>query len=336
MNKVKIIGVGGYLPKNTTSNFDLEKIVKTSDEWITKRTGIHNRHISPDGEYTSDLAVKAIKSAIEKAKINKNEIDAIICATSTPDLTFPSTACIIQKKLEIKKSIIAFDLQAACSGFVYALSIANDIMKNKELKNVVVVGAEKMSSIVDWSDRTTCVLFGDGAGAVILKNTNKNDNSYIIDTSIYADGNFSDILYTNGGVSNKNIENEIKNFNGKMLKQTTGAIQMNGQAVFKQAVEKMASSIKDIVTKNKYTLDDISLIIPHQANYRIISLIREKLNIPEEKFMLTIGEHANTSAASIPLALDVALKEKKVKKGDLIVLEALGAGLTWGSALIRL
>ena len=335
MPKIKIIGVGSYLPKKVVSNFDLEKVIETSNDWIVKRTGIYNRHIALKDENTSDLAVNAIKLAIDNTKIEKDEIEAIICATSTPDLTFPSTACIIQQKLDIKKPIIAFDLQAACSGFIYALSVMNDIMKSKKIKKAIVVGAEKMSSIVDWSDRSTCVLFGDGAGAFILQNANEDDDSFIIDTDINADGNFNNILCTSGGVSNENNK-ELKNFEGDFVKRTSGAIKMNGQAVFKHAVEKMSSSINNIVKRNKYTLDDISLIVPHQANYRILHLVSEKLGIPYEKFMLTINEHANTSSASIPLAFDVALKTNKIKKGDLIVLEAIGAGLTWGSVLIRL
>ena len=334
--KNKILGVGGYLPDRVVSNFDLEKIVDTSDEWITKRTGIHNRHIADEKQSTSDLAVEAIKKAILNAKIDTNDIDMIICATTTPDLTFPSTACIIQQKLGLNKTIIAFDIQAVCSGFVYAVSIANDMMKNGKIKNAVVVGAEKMSSIIDWNDRTTCVLFGDGAGAVVLSSNNNEERSGIIDTELCANGNFNDILFTNGGVSGNFGENSIRDFEGNVKARTSGAIKMNGQGVFKHAVEKMTSSIKEIVEINGYKIDDVKLIIPHQANYRILSLVAEKLEISDEKFMLTIGEHANTSSASIPLALDVAIQKKKIEKGDLVVFEALGGGLTWGSILLRL
>ena len=334
--KTKIIGVGGYLPELAVSNFDLEKIVDTSDEWITKRTGIHSRHIASKEQFTSDLAVEAIKNAIANAKIDISIIDMIICATTTPDFTFPSTACIIQKKLGIKKPIIAFDLQAVCSGFVYAISVANSMMNGGKMKNAIVVGAEKMSSIIDWSDRATCVLFGDGAGAVVLTNADENDNSEIIDTEIFADGNFSDILFTNGGISCNNNDLQVKDFYGKEKHTTSGVIKMNGQSVFKHAVEKMSSSIKNIVERNNYKMSDIKLIVPHQANYRILSLVADKLGIAYDKFMLTIGEHANTSSASIPLALDIAIKEGKAKKGDLVVFEALGGGLTWGSVLLRL
>ena len=334
----KIVGVGSYLPDTIVTNFELEKIVNTSNEWIVQRTGIHCRHIASQYQQTSDLAVEAIKNAVRNARMNINDIEMIICATTTPDLTFPSTACIIQKKLGIKKPIIAFDLQAVCSGFIYALSIGNDIMNNRKLKSAIIVGAEKMSSIIDWSDRTTCVLFGDGAGAVVLKKARKGDSSFIIDTDIYADGNFSDILCTTGGVSmsNFNRNTQIHDFNGNVINSTTGIIKMNGQGVFKHAVEKMVESIRKIVKKNHYTLDDLKLIVPHQANCRILSLVSEKLGVPENKFMLTIGKHANTSSASIPLALDVAIKTKRIKKGDLIALEALGGGLTWGSALLKL
>lgn len=333
--QIFIAGVGGYLPEKVVSNFDLAKIVDTSDEWITQRTGIHNRHIAKEEQFTSDLAVEAIKNAINNAMITISDIDAIICATTTPDLTFPSTACIIQKKLGIKKPIIAFDIQAVCSGFIYALSVANDMMQCRNLQNVVVVGSEKMSSIVDWSDRSTCVLFGDGAGAVVLQKAKEESNSYIIDTEIFADGNFADILYTDGGVSNKNYDKRIVGVDGISKNSTAGSIQMNGQGVFKHAVEKMTSSVKNIVENNGFSIEDVKLIVPHQANYRILSLVGEKLGISFDKFMLTIGEHANTSSASIPLALDVAIKQKKINKGDLIVLEALGSGLTWGSVLLR-
>ena len=334
--KSTIIGVGGYLPANIVSNFDLEKLVETTDEWITQRTGIHQRHIAEKNEGTSDMATEAVKKALQSANLQVEDIDAIICATTTPDLTFPSTACLIQKKLSLNKPIMAFDIQAVCSGFIYAVSIANDIMKSGKLKNVVVIGADKMSSVIDWNDRSTCVLFGDGAGAVILQATDTKDNSGIIDAELFANGNFNDILYTNGGVSCEKEQLSVKNAYGEMITTTNGVVKMNGQGVFKHAVEKMTSSIKNIVDKNNFSLNDIALIAPHQANYRILSLVAEKLGIPAEKFMLTIGEHANTSSASIPLALDVAIQENKAKKGDLIILEALGAGLTWGSVLLRL
>ena len=336
--RIKIIGAGGYLPDKIVSNFDLEKIVDTSDEWITKRTGIHNRHIASQNQFTSDLAVEAINNAVKNANINIDDIDMIICATTTPDLTFPSTACIIQKKLGIKKTIIAFDIQAVCSGFIYALSVGSDMMKcRNNIKNAIIVGSEKMSSIIDWSDRSTCVLFGDGAGAVVLNSDSSEDNSsFIIDTDIYADGNFYDILHTSGGVSNGNNDSKLQDFEGNIVNRTAGIIKMDGKNVFQHAVEKMVSSINNILNKNNYTINDIKLIIPHQANYRILSLVGKRLGISDDKFMLTIDKHANTSSASIPLALDVALKEGKAKKGDLVILEALGAGLTWGSALVRL
>ena len=333
--KIFIAGVGGYLPEKVVSNFDLAKIVDTSDEWIAQRTGIHNRHIAKEEQFTSDLAVAAINNAVNNAGIAVKDIDAIICATTTSDLTFPSTACIIQKKLGIKKPIIAFDIQAVCSGFIYALSVAKDMMQCRNLQNVVVVGAEKMSSIVDWNDRSTCVLFGDGAGAVVLKKTDVASQSYIIDTDIFADGNFADILYTDGGVSNKNYDKRLVGVDGLLKNSTAGSIKMNGRGVFKHAVEKMTSSVKNIVERNGFSIEDVKLIIPHQANYRILALVSEKLGISSDKFMLTIGEHANTSSASIPLALNVAVERKKINKGDLIVLEALGSGLTWGSVLLR-
>jgi len=314
----KIIGVGGYLPDKIITNFDLEKIVDTTDEWIKTRTGITKRQIA-ENQTTSDLAIEAIKDAINNANIDKNDIDLIICATTTPDLTFPSTACIIQNKLGIEKNIIAFDIQAVCCGFVYALSVANDIIKSGKIKTAIVVGAEKMSSLIDWKDRTTCVLFGDGAGAIVLQSTNE-ENTGIIDTELYANGNYIDMLKTSGGTSTN---------------QVAGNILMDGKAVFKHAVEKMSSSIQNIVKNNNLTLEDIDFIIPHQANYRILSMVAEKLNIQNEKFIITIDKHANTSSASIPLALNEAIKQNKIKKGDLLIFEALGAGFTWGSVLVR-
>ena len=315
---INIIGVGGYLPEKILTNFDLEKIVDTTDEWITQRTGINKRHIA-ESQSTSDLAVEAIKNAITNAKINIEDIDMIICATTTPDFTFPSTACIIQKKLHLEKPIIAFDIQAVCSGFIYAISVARDMMEGGKIKNAVVVGADKMSSLIDWNDRSTCVLFGDGAGAVVLQKTERQDDG-IIDYEIKANGNFNQILCTNGGISTT---------------QSIGKIFMDGRGVFKHAVEKMTTSIKEITEKNNITIDDIALIVPHQANYRILSLVAEKLKIQYDKFILTIGEHANTSSASIPLALNVAIQQNKIKTGDYVIFEALGAGLTWGAVLVK-
>ena len=313
----KIIGVGSYLPDKVLTNFDLEKLVDTTDEWITQRTGIHERHIAAENQTVSDMALEAVKRALVNAQISTTDIDMIICATTTPDLTFPSTACLIQNQLGLDKPIIAFDIQAVCSGFVYALTIANDMMRGGKIRHAVIIGADKMSSLIDWKDRSTCVLFGDGAGAVILKAT---EETGVIDAEIKANGTYSDILKTTGGTSTT---------------AAAGNILMDGRGVFKHAVEKMTLSIKEITARNSMTLDDIALIVPHQANYRILSLVAEKLNIPDDKFMLTIGEHANTSSASIPLALDVALKQGKINKGDSIILEALGGGLTWGAVLIR-
>ena len=335
-NKMKIIGVGSYLPKRIISNFELEKIVDTTNDWIVKRTGINNRHIAEKDETASDMAVESIKEALKNSNTSIDDIDLIICSTTTPEYTFPSTACVIHKKLGIRKPIIAFDIQAVCCGFVYALSLANDMMKNNDnIKQAIVVGTEKMSSIVDWNDRTTCVLFGDGAGSVVLQKA-EDDKSGIIDTYLCADGNGMELLYTNGGVSYKNRESvDIKDMFGNVISTTSGVIKMNGQGVFKNAVEKMASSMEYITKKNGYKIEDIGLVIPHQANYRILSFVSEKLGIPNEKFVLTIGEHANTSSASIPLALYEVIKSGKVKRGDLMIFEALGAGLTWGSVLLR-
>lgn len=348
----KIISVGGYLPKRILTNFDLEKMVDTTDEWIVKRTGICTRHIADDNESTSDMAVHAIQDAIKKTNLSLNDIDMIICATTTPDYTFPSTSCVIQRKLNINKPIVAFDIQAVCSGFIYALSIADDMMKSRKIKNAVVVGTDKMSSIIDWKDRNTCVLFGDGAGAVILQSKSKtekknkiktttadNQISYsIIDSSISADGNFSDILHTTGGVS-LNIKNyddmKISDVDGKIINKSSGVVKMNGQTVFKHAIEKMIVSMEEILERNNYTFNDVDLIIPHQANSRIINAVSDKLNVPLEKFAVIIDKYANTSSASIPIAFNEAIISGKIKKNSLIIMEAFGGGLTWGSVLIK-
>lgn len=321
---VKIIGSGSYLPEKIITNNDLAKIVDTNDEWIVKRTGISERRVEEKDNPTSYMAVKAIQKAIENAKIKKEDIDLIICATTTPDYTFPSTACVIQKELEIEKNIIAFDIQAVCCGFVYAISVASDMMKSGKIKNAVIVGADKMSSIIDWSDRSTCILFGDGAGAIVLssyKNTeNSSNNSDILDYDLQANGKYVDILKTTGGVST----------NGE-----SGKLTMAGKEVFKLAVENISSSVLNILNRNNLTTSDISYIIPHQANSRILEMITERLNISPEKMASNIKLQGNTSSASIPISLDILSRENKIKRGDLIVLTAMGGGITLGSVLLR-
>ncbi|MDX5518743.1 MAG: ketoacyl-ACP synthase III [Wolbachia endosymbiont of Andrena nigroaenea] len=317
MNKSFILSTGSYLPRKTLSNNEIASIVETSDEWIRQRTGIVQRHIADEGELTSDLAVNAAKSAIEKAKISVDEIDLIIVATTTPDKTLPSCATIVQSKLKCKNAF-SFDVQAACSGFIYAVTAADSLIKsNNRIKYALVIGAEIMSRIVDWEDRSTCVLFGDGAGAVIIKS--EMGSSVIISTNLHSDGNV-DILCTNGGVSSTD---------------DSGKICMNGREVFKHAVDKLTASVEETLRCNNLKITDIDWLIPHQANIRIIEAVVKKLDFPIEKVINTVDKHANTSAASIPLALDYAIQESKIKSGNLVLLIAIGAGLTWGSVLLR-
>ncbi|WP_068651888.1 beta-ketoacyl-ACP synthase III [Wolbachia endosymbiont of Trichogramma pretiosum] len=317
MNKSFILSTGSYLPKKKLSNNEIASIVETNDEWIRQRTGIVQRHIADEGELTSDLAVNAAKNAIEKAKISIDEIGLIIVATTTPDKTFPSSATIIQSKLKCKNAF-AFDVQAACSGFIYAVTVADSLIKsNDSIKYALVIGAEIMSRIVDWEDRSTCVLFGDGAGAVIMKS--EMSSSSIISTNLHSDGNV-DLLCTNGGISST---------------RDSGKILMNGREVFKHAVEKLTASVEETLKCNSLKITDIDWLIPHQANIRIIEAVVKKLDFPIEKVINTVDKHANTSAASIPLALDYAVQESKIKSGNLILLISIGAGLTWGSVLLR-
>jgi 3-oxoacyl-[acyl-carrier-protein] synthase-3 len=318
MIKAKIIATGSYLPSKIVSNFDLSKTVDTTDEWIVERTGIKNRHLASKDELTSDLAFHASKNAINNAKLNADAIELIIVATTTPDLTFPATATILQHKLKAKNAF-AFDIQAVCSGFVYALNIANNFIKTKQVKNALVVGAETISRIVDWQDRNTCVLFGDGAGAVILQAI-EDENSGILACKLSSDGSLCDILKTSDGVS---------------FSQKTGYITMQGKDVFKHAVEKMSQSVIDTLELANLKISDIDYLVPHQANMRILTSVANKLKLSPEKIIITLANHGNTSAASIPLALDFANNAKKFKTGDLIVLEALGGGLTWGSIALK-
>lgn len=317
MTNSKIILSGSYLPEKIYDNFYMEKIVDTSDEWITERTGIKNRHIADDVEQTSDLAYKACLNMLNG--FDKNSIDAIVFATTTPDRTFPSCATILQKKLELDDKCFAFDVQAVCCGFVYALDIADSLIKSHKAKNVLVVGAEILSRIVDWQDRTTCILFGDGAGCLLLQATEEEDKG-ILASTLHSDGSYFDILNTTGGVS---------------YNQQAGYIKMEGREVFKLAVNKMSACVTETLEKANLTIADIDLLIPHQANQRIISGVGKKLELSDEKVISTVAEHGNTSSASIPLALDWSIKNGKVKENYIIVLEALGGGLTWGSIVLR-
>lgn len=314
--KSYIKAVGGYLPPKVVTNKDLAKIVDTSDEWIFSRTGMSQRHIA-ENETTSDMCTKAAKVALENAKMRPEEIDIIIVATTTPDKTFPSTAALTQKKLGAQ-NCPAFDVQAVCSGFIYALSVADNMIRGGSYKNALVIGADKMSSILDWNDRSTCVLFGDGAGAVILSDNEQAQQSYVIDSILHADGCLDEILYTDGGTSTTH---------------KSGVVKMNGREVFRHGVEKMSASLLEILDKNNVAINDISYIVPHQANARIIHAITKKLGLDEDRAILTIKNHSNTSAGTIPLALFE--NYNKFKRGDYILMTAAGGGFTWGSILLK-
>jgi 3-oxoacyl-[acyl-carrier-protein] synthase-3 len=327
LNKSFILSTGSYLPEKVLTNDEISLMVDTNDEWIRQRTGIAQRHIASEGELTSDLAVKAAENAITNAKILVDDIDLIIVATTTPDKTFPSCATIVQNKL-VCKNAFAFDIQAACSGFVYAMTVADSLIKsNKKIKHALVIGAETMSRIVNWEDRSTCVLFGDGAGAVVMRSAAYNTKTEvpenftrdIISTNLHSDGNI-DILHTSGGVSST---------------VDSGKICMNGREVFKYAVDNFASLIEETLEHNHLKISDIDWLIPHQANTRIIEAVTKKLGFPIGKVINVVEKHANTSAASIPLALDYGVQELKIKHGNTVLLIAIGAGLTWGSILLR-
>jgi 3-oxoacyl-[acyl-carrier-protein] synthase-3 len=317
-----IRSTGSYLPERIMTNADLEKIVDTSDEWIVQRSGIHSRHIAAENETTSDMAIKAARAALTASGLEAKDIDGIIVATTTPDQTFPAVAVKVQQALNIPAGM-AFDVQAVCTGFVYALSIANNFIVCGQSKRILVIGAEKMSSILNWQDRTTCVLFGDGAGAVILEQ-NSGDGTIndrgIISTHLMANGALKDILYTDGGVSSTG---------------SSGHIIMHGKEVFKHAVNYMADIVNVVLQHNQITADDIDWLVPHQANLRIISGTAEKLGMKMERVVVTVQNHGNTSAASIPLALDCAVRDGRIQRGQTLLFEALGGGLTWGATLIR-
>ena len=322
MIRTKVIGSGAYMPANIVTNDDLAKRVDTSDEWIRERTGIRQRHIVADGEKTSDLALAAARAAIKDAGIEVSDLDMVICATTTPDETFPATATIVQSKLGMTRGA-AFDLQAVCSGFIYGLSVADNMIRGGQAKTVLLIGAESMSRLLDWSDRTTCVLFGDGAGAVVLQGyEGRGDNADqgILNTRIFSDGRMHDMLYVDGGPSST---------------QTTGHLRMQGKEVFRHAVTNIAAAITASADAAGVAVADIDWFVPHQANQRILDGTGRKLGIPGEKVISTVALHGNTSAASVPLALETAVRDGRIKRGDLILLEAMGGGFTWGAALIR-
>lgn len=318
-----IRGVGYYLPEKVLTNKDLEEIVDTSDEWIVKRSGIKERCIAADDQSTADLAIEAARDAVVNSGIDASEIDGIIVATTTPDQTFPPVAVKVQSALGCQFGP-AFDVQAVCSGFIYALSTADGLIKNGTAKRILVIGAEKMSSIIDWEDRATCVLFADGAGAVILEAVETEADGIeaqgIISTHLHANGNHADILCTTGGVSTTGH---------------AGFIEMQGREVFRYAVQYMSDVVQEVLDHNEITSESIDWLVPHQANIRIIEGTAKKLNMPMEQVVVTVDRHGNTSAASIPLALAEGVKNGSIKRGELLLLEGLGAGLTWGAALVR-
>jgi len=317
-----IKGVGAYLPKRRMTNDDLSKIVDTTDEWIVERTGIRARHIAAEGERTSDLGFAAAKKALERSGLEPADIDLVICATATPDRTFPATAVRIQHMLGIEHGA-AFDVQAVCSGFVFGLATADNFLKAGQFKRALVVGAETFSRILDWQDRTTCVLFGDGAGAVVLEaqaQTGTRDDRGILSTRIRSDGRYEDLLYVDGGPGST---------------RTTGHLRMNGREVFRHAVNKIYGVIEETLHETGYTPDEIDLFVPHQANARILDGIARKLKVSPEKIVVTLSQQGNTSAASIPLALNDAWEHGRVKENGLVLMEAMGGGFTWGAVLAR-
>lgn len=318
-----IVGCGSYLPAQILTNDDLAKRIDTSDEWISQRTGIRARHIAAPGEKTSDLAIAAARKALANAGLPAEALDLIVLATTTPDHTFPATATRVQAALGMTGGV-AFDVQAVCSGFVFAMAVADNFIRLGQARHALVIGAETFSRILDWEDRSTCVLFGDGAGAVVLQaiegeGTPKDRG--VLSTHLHSEGRHYDLLWVDGGPSST---------------QTTGHVKMNGQEVFRNAVTKLAEVVQEALDANGLQPTDIDWLVPHQANRRIIDSTARKLNLPSEKIVLTVDRHGNTSAASIPLALAEAVEDGRIGKGDLVLMEAIGGGLSWGSALVRM
>lgn len=317
-----VIGCGGYLPERVLTNSDLEQMVDTTDEWIVARTGIRERHIADDGQTTADLATRACRRALAQAGIGVDDIDLIILATATPDQTFPATATTVQSRLGIRRGA-AFDIQAVCSGFIYALATADNFLKAGQFRRALVIGAETFSRILDWQDRTTCVLFGDGAGAVVLEareGSGENSDRGILTTHLHADGRHADLLYVDGGPSST---------------QTVGHLRMSGREVFKHAVVNLSAVITEALAATGLDASDIDWVVPHQANKRILDGTAKKFGLDPEKVIVTVDRHGNTSAASVPLALAEAVGDGRIKPGNLLLLEAMGGGFTWGSALLR-
>lgn len=320
----EVIGCGGYLPSRILTNQELAQRIDTSDSWIVERTGIHQRHIAEVGQLTSDLAVEAAKRALDQAGLKADQIDCVLVATTTPDHLFPATAARVQAKLGAVHAF-AFDVQAVCSGFVYGLAVADNFLRLNQAKTALVIGAETMSRLLDWQDRTTCVLFGDGAGAVVLKATpaamsGAKKQSGVLSTHLFSDGRHYNALYVDDTAADK---------------VGRGVVRMQGREIFKSAVDKIGQAVQVALDQHHLTASDIDWFVPHQANQRIIMGVCERFSIPPEKMVLTIDRHSNTSAASIPLAMDTAVRDGRIQKGQLVLIEAMGGGLTWGSALIR-
>jgi 3-oxoacyl-[acyl-carrier-protein] synthase-3 len=317
-----VAGYGAYLPKKIITNNDLSKIIDTSDEWITERTGIRERHIAADGELTSQMATRAACQALERAGLTGADLDLIVLGTTTPDETFPAAATKVQSALGADHAF-AFDVQAACSGFIYALAMADNFLRLGQAKNALVIGAETFSRLLDWTDRTTCILFGDGAGAVVLKaaeGAGTNADRGVLSTHLHSDGRQHDLLYANGGPS---------------LNQVAGVVKMEGQEVFRHAVTRLSSVLQEALDANGLSVQDVDWLVPHQANRRILDSTAKKLGLPPERMVVTVDRHANTSAASIPLALATAADDGRIKQGDLVLMEAMGAGFTWAAAALR-
>lgn len=322
MRYSRIVGTGGYLPEKVLTNHDLEKMVDTSDAWIRERTGIEQRHIAAEDQTTADLAEQAARQALAAAQLSPQSVQLIIVATTTPDKIFPSTACLVQQRLD-SHGMPAFDVQAVCSGFIYALSVADQFIRTGMVENALVIGAETLSRIVDWQDRNTCVLFGDGAGAVVLQ---ASETPGIISTHIHADGQYETLLHVPSGVSRRPVTDSI----------SERSMHMRGSEVFKVAVNTLSQVATETLKKNNLQPEELDWLVPHQANKRIIDATGRKLKLKPEQVVVTVNKHANTSAASVPLALNEAVRDGRIKPGDLVLTEAFGGGFTWGSALIRM
>lgn len=321
MRFARIVGTGGYLPARVVTNKDIEELVDTSDEWIRERTGIRERHVAAENENTCDLAERAARRALDAAGLGMDRIDLIVVGTTTPDRIYPATACRLQARLGVR-GCAAFDVQAVCTGFIYALAVAEKFIRTGDARCALVVGADTHSRLLDWSDRSTCILFGDGAGAVVLE---ASDEPGVLATRLHADGTYEDLLYIEGGLA----------YTRGPYADGSGHMKMRGNEVFRMAVRTLRRIVDETLEASGMRAEEVDWLIPHQANHRIIEATAHKLNIPAERVVVTVAEHGNTSAASVPLALDVAVRDGRIRRGDVLLLEAFGGGFTWGTALIR-